>query len=44
MNIIIGIFTFFGIVFVAIILLFLIAAMIVAGRYDKDDEQNHIDR
>lgn len=44
MNIIMGIFAFFGIVFIAMILIFLIAVMIVSGRYDKDDEQDHIDR
>ncbi len=44
MNILIGILAFFGLVFLILILMFLISAMIVAGRYGKDDEQNHIDR
>ena len=38
MNIIMDIFAFFGIVFIAMILLFLICAMIISGRYDNDDE------
>lgn len=38
MNIIMGIFAFFGVVFVTIIILFLLCAMIVSGRSDNDDE------
>lgn len=38
MNIINGILAFLGFVFVGVICLFLICAMIISGRYDKDDE------